>query len=69
MALLVVWVAALQLMLDEGKNLDWFASTQIVTLAVIAAFGFAAFLIWELHEPHRSWTSGCSGTAASRSAS
>ncbi len=52
MALLVVWVAALQLMLDEGKNLDWFASTQIVTLAVIAAFGFAAFLIWELHEPH-----------------
>jgi MFS transporter, DHA2 family, multidrug resistance protein len=52
MALLVVWVAALQLMLDEGKNLDWFASTQIVTLAVIAVFGFAAFLIWELHEPH-----------------
>jgi DHA2 family multidrug resistance protein len=52
MALLVVWVAALQLMLDEGKNLDWFASPQIVMLAVIAALGFAAFLIWELHEPH-----------------
>lgn len=52
MGLLIVWVAALQLVLDEGKNLDWFASTQIVVLAVIAAVGFAAFLIWELHEKH-----------------
>lgn len=50
--LLVVWVAALQLMLDEGKNLDWFASSQITALALIAAIGFAAFLIWELHEPN-----------------
>lgn len=52
LGLLVIWVAALQLMLDEGKNLDWFASTQIIALAVIAAIGFAAFLIWELHEPN-----------------
>ncbi len=52
LVLLVVWVAALQLMLDEGKNLDWFASTQITALALIAAIGFAAFLIWELHEPN-----------------
>ena len=50
--LLVVWVAALQLMLDEGKNLDWFASTQILVLAVVAVIGFAAFLIWEMHEPN-----------------
>jgi DHA2 family multidrug resistance protein len=52
LVLLVVWVAALQLMLDEGKNLDWFASTQITALALIAAIGFTAFLIWELHEPN-----------------
>lgn len=52
LALLVVWVAALQLLLDEGKNLDWFASPQIIALAVIAAIGFATFLVWELHEPH-----------------
>ena len=52
LVLLVVWVAALQLLLDEGKNLDWFASTQITFLAVVAAIGFAAFLIWELHEPN-----------------
>lgn len=52
LGLLVVWVAALQLMLDEGKNLDWFASTQIIALAIIAVLGFATFLIWELHEKH-----------------
>lgn len=50
--LLVVWVGSLQLMLDEGKNLDWFASTEIVALTVIAIIGFIAFLIWELHEEH-----------------
>lgn len=50
LGLLVVWVAALQIMLDEGKNLDWFASTQIVTLAIVAVLGFAVFLIWEMHE-------------------
>ncbi|MFT3849858.1 MAG: DHA2 family efflux MFS transporter permease subunit [Propionivibrio sp.] len=52
LVLLVVWVGALQLMLDEGKNLDWFSSPEIVALAIIAAIGFAAFLIWELHEAH-----------------
>ena len=50
LGLLVVWVAALQIMLDEGKNLDWFNSAEIVALAVTAAIGFAAFLIWELTE-------------------
>ncbi len=52
MLLLVVWVAALQIMLDEGKDLDWFASDEIRVLAVVAAIGFAAFLIWELTEKH-----------------
>lgn len=50
LALLVIWVAALQLMLDEGKDHDWFESTRIVTLAIIAAIGFVSFLIWELTE-------------------
>jgi DHA2 family multidrug resistance protein len=48
LGLLVVWVAAMQIMLDEGKNLDWFASHDIVILAVLAVVGFLAFLIWEL---------------------
>ncbi|MDQ7955379.1 MAG: DHA2 family efflux MFS transporter permease subunit, partial [Pseudomonadota bacterium] len=52
LALLVLWVGALQLMLDKGKELDWFHSTQIVVLAVLAVVGFAFFLVWELTEKH-----------------
>lgn len=52
LVMLVVWVGALQLMLDNGKDADWFASPFIVVLAVITAIGFCAFLIWELNEPH-----------------
>lgn len=52
LALLIVWVGALQWMLDEGKNRDWWASPLICALAAVAVVGFAAFLIWELHETH-----------------
>jgi len=48
MLLLVIWVAALQIMLDEGKDKDWFSSMEIRVLAIIAVIGFLAFLIWEL---------------------
>ena len=48
LGLLIVWVGALQVMLDQGKDLDWFSSTEIVVLAIVTAIGFAAFLIWEL---------------------
>ena len=46
--LLIIWVSALQIMMDEGKDKDWFASNYIITLAIIAAIGFAAFMIWEI---------------------
>lgn len=52
LALLVIWVAALQLMLDKGKELDWFASTEITVLAVVAVVSFVFFLIWELTAEH-----------------
>jgi MFS transporter, DHA2 family, multidrug resistance protein len=48
LALLIVWVGALQIMLDLGKEHDWFESGTIVALAAVALAGFAAFLIWEL---------------------
>jgi len=50
LALLVIWVGALQLMLDLGREHDWFGSSTIVGLAIVAAVGFAMFLIWELTE-------------------
>jgi len=48
LGLLVLWVGALQILLDEGRNHDWFAAEEIRWLAVVAASGFVAFLIWEL---------------------
>jgi DHA2 family multidrug resistance protein len=50
--LLVLWVGALQVMLDKGKDLDWFNSGQIIALAVTAVVGFTIFLVWELTEEH-----------------
>jgi MFS transporter, DHA2 family, multidrug resistance protein len=52
LALLVTWVGALQITLDKGKELDWFNSSTIVTLALTAFVGFVFFLIWELNEEH-----------------
>lgn len=48
LGLLVVWVGALQIMLDLGKNADWFNDTTICVMAVVAAIGFVAWVIWEL---------------------
>jgi DHA2 family multidrug resistance protein len=48
LVLLVVWVGALQIMLDKGKELDWFESGEIVALAAIAVAGLCLFLVWEL---------------------
>ena len=52
LGLLIVWAGALQVMLDTGKNADWFASTQIMVLAAVSIVGFGAFVLWELTEEH-----------------
>jgi DHA2 family multidrug resistance protein len=52
LGLLITWVGAMQIMLDKGKELDWFQSPVIVVLALIATIGFASFIIWELTDPH-----------------
>lgn len=49
---LVIWVGSLQIMLDKGKELDWFHSNTIIALAVTAVLGFVFFLIWEFTEEH-----------------
>ena len=50
--LLVVWVGALQLLLDKGKELEWFASPFICLLAVVSVVTFVYFVIWELTARH-----------------
>lgn len=49
--LLLTWVGALQVMLDTGKDADWFSSPAIVVETIIAVIGFVAWVIWELNEP------------------
>ncbi len=45
---MIVGLGALQLMLEEGERDDWFQSTFIVRLAVIAAIGMILFLWREM---------------------
>ncbi|SUA44298.1 multidrug resistance translocase [Neisseria zoodegmatis] len=52
LALMVIGVGALQMMLDRGKELDWFASSEIILLAVIAFVCLTYFIVWELGEKH-----------------
>src|SRR6185312_15934524 len=52
LGMLIVWVGSLQIMLDKGQELDWFASPMIVGLLLVAIVGFLAFLIWELTDEH-----------------
>ena len=52
LTLLVLWVGSLQLMLDKGKELDWFSSNQIIALAIVAVVAFAVFVVWELTADH-----------------
>jgi DHA2 family multidrug resistance protein len=50
LALLVAWVTSLQIMLDKGHDLDWFASPVVTGLGIAALISFAFFLLWELSE-------------------
>ena len=50
--LLVLWVGSLQILLDKGEELDWFHSPFILSLGIVAALGFAVFLVWELTDEH-----------------
>jgi len=50
LGLLILWVGALQIMLGNGQNMDWFNSDFIVELLVVTIVGFISFVIWELTE-------------------
>ncbi len=48
MGLLALGISSLQVMLDRGKDLDWFGSGTVVALAVVAVVALAFFVVWEL---------------------
>ena len=47
--MLAVWVGALQIVLDKGQEKDWFGTTWITVITVLALAVLIAFLIHELH--------------------
>lgn len=69
LALLIVGIGSLQMMLDRGKELDWFNSTEIITLTVVAVVAITFLIVWELTDDHpvvdlslfksRNFTIGC----------
>jgi DHA2 family multidrug resistance protein len=52
LALLVIGVAALQFMLDNGNEKDWFHSGEIVAAAVIGVVAISFLIPWELTDKH-----------------
>jgi DHA2 family multidrug resistance protein len=46
--LLTAWLATLQIILDKGQEVDWFAAAWIRALAVIAVAAFVAFVLREM---------------------
>lgn len=52
LGLMVVWIGSLQIMLDIGREHDWFADPTVVVLGLVAAIGLVLFVIWELTADH-----------------
>jgi DHA2 family multidrug resistance protein len=52
LALLIVGVGALQFMLDNGNEKDWFHSNEIIMAAVIGVVAIAFLIPWELTDKH-----------------
>jgi DHA2 family multidrug resistance protein len=52
LALLVLGVGSLQILLDKGNELDWFGSSTIVALGIIAVVALSILVIWELTDRH-----------------
>lgn len=52
LVLMVLGVGSLQLMLDNGNDLDWFSSPVIVVLCITAVVALTFLVAWELTDEH-----------------
>jgi DHA2 family multidrug resistance protein len=52
LVLLSLAVGTLQIMLDKGKDLDWFESNVIITLTIVSLVSFCYFCIWNLYQKY-----------------
>ncbi|MCE5293669.1 MAG: DHA2 family efflux MFS transporter permease subunit [Chlamydiales bacterium] len=51
--LLTVSVGTLQIMLDKGKDLDWFESPTIISLTIVSAVSLVYFCIWNAYQKYQ----------------
>jgi DHA2 family multidrug resistance protein len=51
-ALLAIWLAALQIILDKGQEADWFSALWVRWFAVVTVVGFISFIWWEFKTDH-----------------
>ncbi len=69
LALLFIGICSLQIMLDRGKEMDWFSSQEILILNVVAVVAICILIVWELTDENpivelamfksRNFTIGC----------
>lgn len=69
LALLILGIGCFQMLLDRGRELDWFGSGEIVILAIVALVAITFLIIWELTDDNpiidlslfksRNFTIGC----------
>lgn len=50
--LLIIFVTSFQIMIDKGREVDWFESNFIIICSIISILSFISFLIWEYTEEH-----------------
>ncbi|CAB1367645.1 DHA2 family efflux MFS transporter permease subunit [Denitratisoma oestradiolicum] len=50
--LLMIWVGAFQVMMEQGREHGWFDSPWVVFLGLTTLIGFLFFLVWEWYEAH-----------------
>jgi len=50
--LLALGVGCLQILLDKGKDLDWFNSNVIIVLSIISFISLVFFVVWELTDKY-----------------
>ena len=51
-ALLAVWLATLQILLDKGQEADWFGTEWVRWFTLISVLAFAGFVYWEFTTEH-----------------
>jgi len=51
LALLVLGIGCLQVVLDKGQEKDWFSTTWVLVLFVVAIYTLVTWVVWEYHHP------------------